>query len=56
MKKSYLKPRLTTYGDVGDLTRVMGDPGAGDTGFDASGDVVQFSNSSNSTSSDLSPG
>jgi hypothetical protein len=40
MKKTYSSPRLTEYGTVNELTHLFGNPGAGDLGFDASGNPI----------------
>ena len=37
----YTAPKVTSYGDVAEITATLGDPFTGDTSFDVDGNVIE---------------
>ena len=44
--KPYIAPQLTDYGDVAEITAILGEPFVGDQAFDVDGNVIESGNGS----------
>ena len=39
--QTYIAPKLTSYGDVAQITATLGDPFTGDQSFDVDGNIIE---------------